>query len=258
MTRRTERREMIYGVNAVRAVFDMRRDDIERIARARAIAPALATLIRWAGTEKVQHDILPDRELDRIAQSTHHEGIIIATRPRTWMSPIELALSLGSAVVVDGVANPHNVGAIVRTAAFFAFDGVLVAAPADHPAMTPAAARVAQGGAERLMLARTHDLPAALDELARRGIAVVGADPHAKIDLAEHEFQRPVAVVVGSERDGLAAPVRARCKTLVAIRGGGAVESLNVAVAAGIVMAAVARTHPDVIQLEQKTVRRRP
>jgi TrmH RNA methyltransferase len=256
MTRRTERREMIYGVNAVRAVFDMRRDDIQRIARARAVVPSLATLLRWADKQKIQHDVLPDRELDRIAQATHHEGIILATKPRTWISATELALSLGAAVAVDGVANPHNVGAIVRTAAFFGFTGVLVAAPPEHPGLTPAAVRIAQGGAERVMLARSSDLPTALAELTRRGISIIGADANAKDDLAEHEFRRPLALVVGSEREGLAPAVRSRCAKVLSIRGSGAVDSLNVAVAAGIVMAAAARTDEELFDVEGKTVRR--
>src|SRR5262249_58119901 len=146
----------------------------------------------------------------------------------------------------------HNVGAIIRTAAFFGFTGVLVAAPPEHPGLTPAAVRIAQGGAERVMLARSSDLPAALEELARRGISIVGADAHAKDDLAEHEFRRPLALVVGSEREGLAPAVRARCAKLISIRGSGAVDSLNVAVAAGIVIAAAARTDEDFLDIEQK------
>ena len=90
-------------------------------------------------------------ELNRIAESTHHEGLCVAARPRRWLSTADLADALartkGTAVALDRVRNPYNIGAILRSAAFFGVDAVLLGTPAPHPGLAPAAVQVAEGGA---------------------------------------------------------------------------------------------------------------
>jgi TrmH RNA methyltransferase len=147
-----------------------------------------------------------------------------------------LVRARGTAVALDRVRNPYNVGAILRSAAFFAVDAVLLGAPAPHPGLAPTAVRVAEGGVEHLQLARTTDLADTLARLRARGIRVVGADAHATASAFGFAFPRPVVVVVGNEREGLGERVRAQCDALVSIPGGSAVESLNVGVAAGILV----------------------
>ena len=164
-------------------------------------------------------------------------------RPRRWLSASELgdllARKRGAALALDRVRNPYNIGAMVRTAAFFGLDAALLGAPAPHPGLPPAAVRVAQGGTERLELSRTTDLADTLARLRARGVRVFGADARGRIGVTEARFARPSVLVVGNEREGLGERVRAQCDELVAVRGTGTVESLNVAVAAGIILAAM-------------------
>ncbi len=247
MKRRTggeEGREIVFGLRACQAVFAKRRDDIQRVGFAREVKGEIAELLAWA-SRRVPCDEMTTRDLDRVADSTHHEGLVLAARPRTWKTPKDLSELLvsrrGTAIALDRVRNPYNIGAILRSAAFFGIDAALVGAQAPHPDLSAAAVRVAEGGAEHLTLARTTDLADTLGRLRTRGVRVVGADvrgERAALDLAT---TRPLVLVLGHEREGVGERVRAQCDALVRIEGSGAVESLNVAVAAGIRVAAMTR-----------------
>ncbi|MFT3766572.1 MAG: RNA methyltransferase [Minicystis sp.] len=237
--------EIVYGLRAGLAVLARRRDDILRVGYGRDAHRDVADLQRWAASRRVPCDELPDSDLERLAQSTHHEGLVIAARPRRWTSPAELADALlrnsGAAVALDRVRNPYNIGAILRSAAFFGVDAALLGAPAPHPALAPDAVRVAEGGAEHLALTRTTDLADTLARLRARGVRVVGADGAAPSRAIGFSFARPAILVLGHEREGMSDRVRAQCDAIVAIPGTGAVESLNVAVAAGVLIAELMR-----------------
>jgi TrmH RNA methyltransferase len=235
--------EMVHGLRAGLAVFTRRRDDIVRIAY--AAQRELAELTRWAAAHRVPCIQMRDAELDRLAESSHHEGLCVVARPRRWLSTSDLgdvlARGSGAGLALDRVRNPYNVGAMMRTAAFFGLDAALLGAPAPHPGLAPTAVRVAEGGVEHVKLARTTDLAETLARLRARGVRVVGADARATEGDGGFAVARPVLLVVGNEREGLGDRVRSECDALVAVRGSGAIESLNVAVAAGVLLAAWAR-----------------
>jgi RNA methyltransferase, TrmH family len=238
--------EIVHGLRAGLAVFARRRDEIVRIGCSRAVRHELAELTRWAASHHVPRAEMSDPELDRLAQSTHHEGLCVVTRPRRWLSTSQLSDALtrdgGAALALDRVRNPYNVGAMIRTAAFFGVDAALLGAPAPHPGLAPIAVRVAEGGVEHLKLARTTDLADTLARLRARGVRVIGAESRATTDARGFAFARPTLLVMGNEREGLSARIRAQCDALVAVRGAGAVESLNVAVAAAVILAEMVRT----------------
>jgi len=233
----------VYGLRAGLAVIETRAADVIEIGYGRdakrEIEPALRGLSRVPARE------MRDEELARIAQSPHHEGLCVATKPRRWASPGDLADLLvknrGAAIALDRVRNPYNIGAILRSAAFFGLDAALLGAPAPHPALAPDAIRVAEGGAEHLALSRTTDLADTLSRLRAKGVKVVGADGQGDARAIGFAFARPVVLVMGHEREGMSDRVRAQCDAIVAIAGTGAVESLNVGVAAGVLIAEVLR-----------------
>jgi TrmH RNA methyltransferase len=236
--------EIVYGVRAALALFEARRGDIERVAfsiAARDVKP----IVEWAKQRGIDCRETRDEELAKIAQSHNHEGVCLGTKPRKFVAQADLVELLvrrkGAALALDRVRNPYNVGAILRTAAFFGVDAVVLGAPAPHPALAADAVRVAEGGAEHVALARTTDLADTLTRLRQRGVSVVGADSHATQELHEFRFTRPVIVVVGHEREGIGERIRKQCDALVAIRGADAMESLNVAVATGILVSAMMR-----------------
>ena len=232
--------EIVYGLRAAIAVLETRRGDVERAAYAREARRELEPHLKnvAAGEEK------PDA-LARLAKTQNHEGVVLLTKPRRYLAQGDLAELLvrakGTAVALDRVRNAYNIGAIVRTAAFFGVDAMILGAPAPHPGLAPDAVRVAEGGAEHVAIARTTDLVDTLARLKKRGVAIVGADGQSDTDAATFRFARPCVLVVGHEREGLGDRVRGVCDAIVAIRGSGAVESLNVAVATSVLVSTMIR-----------------
>lgn len=237
--------EIVYGLRAGLAAFEARRGDIERIAYARDLRGELEALVRYASERGLPCHEERDGEIARLAHAQNHEGLCLVTKPRRYVAQGDLTELLvrrkGVGVALDRVRNPYNVGAIVRSAAFFGVDAVILGAPAPHPGLAPDAVRVAEGGAEHVALARTTDLADTLARLKKRGVAIIGADGQAKDDARACGFPRPLVLVVGHEREGLGARVREQCDVLVAIRGSGAVESLNVAVATSVLISLAAK-----------------
>lgn len=237
--------EIVYGLRAALAVCAARPGDVVRMAYAGELEREVGDAVRELSRRRVPCRALAPRELDRAAATSHHEGLVIEARARTWAPMQKLAELLegkkGVAVALDRVRNPYNVGAILRSAAFFGVDAVVLGAPAPHPGLDPNAVRVAEGGAEHVTLSRTTDLADTLARLRARGVRVVGADGHADADALGAPFGRPCVLVLGNEREGLGPRVRAQCDAVVAIRGTGAIESLNVAVAAGVLVSHLTR-----------------
>lgn len=237
--------ETTYGLRAGLAIAVARPDDVVRIAYSREVEREIAPLLRLAERRSLRRSVMSDAELARISGSTHHEGLVVAARPRGWLPAAKLGDVLadrrGTAIALDRVRNPYNVGAILRSAAFFGVDAAILGAPAPHPALAPDAIRVAEGGVEHLLLSRTTDLADTLSRLRARGAHVYGADGAARESAIGFAFERPAILVVGHEREGMSPRVRAQCDRVLAIPGSGNVESLNVAVATGVLLAELVR-----------------
>jgi TrmH RNA methyltransferase len=221
-----------------------RPQDVLRIAHTKAARKPFAPALREAARQRIAYREVADDELARIAGSVHHEGVCLLVREEPAPSLEQLAArtpSAGFLIALDRVANPHNVGAILRTAAFFGASGLLLAGGSGKRAgLPPAAVRVAEGGAEHVPVVRVAELAPALQRLARSGVAIIGADLRGRQALAELRWPERVLLVLGSEELGLSPAVRAACATTVRIAGRGPVESLNVSVAAGVLMASFA------------------
>jgi tRNA G18 (ribose-2'-O)-methylase SpoU len=237
--------ERIHGLRAGLAVLSTRPTDVIRVA----CVPELEDEVRQAfgrHADEVGVGVLADHEVERLAFTKQHEGLVLEARARSWVSPRDLgdvlAKSGGTAIALDRVRNAYNIGAILRSAAFFGIDVAILGAPAPHPGLEPNAIRVAEGGVEHLAMSRTTDLADTLARLRTRGVKVYGADGHADADALSFPFAFPAVLVMGNEREGLGPRVRAQCDAILAIRGTGAVESLNVGVAAGVLISRLAIT----------------
>lgn len=224
--------------------MEMRPADVLRVGYDPANERELRDLLQACHARGVSCTALPDGELSRLAHSDQHEGLLIETRPRKFMAPAALADLLtqkrGLAVAFDRVRNPYNVGAVLRTAAFFGVDAALLGTPAPHPALPPQAVRVAEGGAEHLALCRTTDLADTLGRMRSAGVLIAGAEDYGTATIVSIGQKRPLILVLGHEREGLSERVRAQCDALVAIKGSGHVRSLNVSIAASILLATLA------------------
>jgi len=185
---------------------------------------------------RVPVHIVAARDLDRIADTTTTQGVLAVARTER----VEPSTLTGAIVALDGVQDPGNVGAILRTAAWFGADAVL-AGPGTADPFGPKAVRAAMGGLWDLKIASTDDLATDLEKLRARGLAVYGADLDGE---SAHAWSPPheAVLVLGSEAHGLSADVAALLAARVriaapppagAVRG---VESLNVSVAAGVLL----------------------
>jgi RNA methyltransferase, TrmH family len=194
-----------------------------------------------AHANDVSIGVLGEREIEKLAHTNQHEGIVLEAVARHWANPQELGdlltKSKGVAIALDRVRNSYNIGAILRSAAFFGVEAALLGAPAPHPGLDPNAIRVAEGGVEHLVTARTTDLADTLARLRTRGVKIYGADGQGTADALHFDYGYPSVLVMGNEREGMSPRVRTQCDAIVAIRGSGAVESLNVGVAAGVLIA---------------------
>jgi 23S rRNA (guanosine2251-2'-O)-methyltransferase len=188
---------------------------------------------------------VPRAELDRVTGGAHHQGIALSIPPYAYLDPDDLlarATDSGDApliVALDGVTDPHNLGAVVRSAAAFGAHGVVV--PERRSAgMTAGAWKASAGAAARLPVARATNLPRALSAYAEGGLLVAGLASDGDIGLADLDATGGLCLVIGSEARGLSRLVGERCDVRVAIPLAGGTESLNASVAAGIALYAVA------------------
>lgn len=189
----------------------------------------------------------PRGELDRLTDGAIHQGLALQVPPYEYVHPadlLEAADDEGQAallVALDGVTDPRNLGAVVRSVAAFGGHGVIV--PERRAAgMTASAWKTSAGAASRVPVARATNLTRALEELKSAGCFVLGLDMDGDIDLPDLTMAHdPVVLVVGSEGKGLSRLVRATCDLVVSIPMHAATESLNAGVAAGVALYEVAR-----------------
>ncbi len=237
------KRERVMGINAVDSLAE---HAPERIVRAwirpanRRLEALEAKLIEHGVT--VEH--ADDRALDRMAGKVRHQGVVAEFKPRAPIGDNALERLVAERgretllLVLDGVQDPHNLGACLRSAAAAGADAVVV--PRDRAAgMTPVTRRAAAGGAELVPLAVVTNLARTLRMLAEHGVWCIGLAGEAEGSLFSARLDGPLALVMGSEEKGLRRLTREHCDELVRIPMPGAMESLNVSVSAGIALFAV-------------------
>ena len=173
--------------------------------------------------------------LDRLAGTPAHQGVVAMGAARKYAELDEVAASARLLVVLDGVEDPHNLGAIVRTA-HAAGAGAVVIPERRASGLTDVVAKAAAGALEYLPVARVGNVNRALEDLKKRGYWIYGLDERGAEDYDRVTYNEPVALILGGEGEGLHEQVRKHCDVLVRIPMEGRVPSLNVSVAAGIVL----------------------
>ena len=236
----------IHGFNAVSAVFARRPDAIRKLYLAEARIPQLQPLLKWCVAHRVGYRVVDPADLQKLAASAHHEGVVadvLRDEPAslsTWLR--DLPPGPCCALWLDGVGNPHNLGAILRSAAHFGVAAVLL--PKHSPlALSGAAARVAEGGAEAVPFVRLGREDNAIAQLRGAGFALAATVVRGGRDLFATPLPPRVVYVLGAEGEGMDAELAKTCDLRVSIPGSGAVESLNVASATAVLLAEFARTH---------------
>src|SRR3989440_10417961 len=239
------RMHFIYGINAVTEALK---------ARGRAF--------EWVGVAKDRHDLrlrrvveesrrngiavrfVPRSELDRMAGNNAHQGVVAVTSAKQYNDLDDvIAAKRGQyslVVVLDGVEDPHNLGAILRTADAAGANGVVIP---EHRAagVTGTVTKASAGASEHLPIAKVTNIARTVEELKERNIWTVGLDEHGKQTYDSLDYNMDCALVLGAEGKGLHDLVKKKCDFLVSIPMLGKVPSLNVSVAAAVVLYEIVR-----------------
>ncbi len=241
--------DFLYGINPVREALSSgegRKPTQLCLVRGENNA-RLREIAEIAEGSKLPVRLMTRQELDKLAGHSHHQGVLLKLTPFEYVDLDDLLTfwrqSQRSAFIVllDGITDPHNFGAILRTAEVAGCHGVIVAKDRSCP-VTPVVEKTAAGALSYLPLCQVTNLSRALEDLKAAGIWCYGlAGDEGSSDLYSADLGGDVAIVVGSEGKGLRPNIRKHCDALLAIPMGGQVGSLNASVAAGVALFEVVR-----------------
>lgn len=238
--------DIIFGIHAVSEALRARGRGFDYVAVARERHDArLQRVIAACREADVPLRFLPREQLTRLAGgAAGHQGVVAVAAAKKYddLDTI-LARRRGThafLVVLDGVEDPHNLGAIIRSAEGAGADGIVI--PERRAVgVTATVAKASAGASEHLPIARVTNINRALDELKQRNVWTVGLDERGPQSYDALDYKMDCALIVGAEGHGLHEQVRRKCDFLVSIPMAGKVASLNVSVAAAVVMYEIAR-----------------
>lgn len=236
---------VIFGINAVSEALKARGRSFEWVGVAKERDDLrLQRLIQECRANSVAVRFLPRIELDRMARTGSHQGVVAVTSSKAYVELDDvIAAKRGEhalIVVLDGVEDPHNLGAILRTADAAGANGLVI--PERRAAgVTGTVAKASAGASEHLPVAKVTNISRTLEELKMKGVWIVGLDERGKQNYDEVDYKMDCAVVLGAEGKGLHDLVSRKCDFLVSIPMLGEVPSLNVSVAAGVVLYEIVR-----------------
>ena len=237
--------EMIMGRNAIREAMLAGRE-VDSILLAKGTRNgAINSILKKAKELRIPVKETDNKKLDLLCGNARHQGIIAMVAAHEY-STIEDIFNAAKQkneppfiVIADGITDPHNLGAIIRTAECAGAHGVII--PARRAVgLNFTVAKAAAGALEHVKVARVTNLSATLDELKKRGVWVYGADMDGK-NYCEEDLTGAVALVVGSEGFGISRLVKEKCDAILSIPLCGKINSLNASVAAGVIMCEVSR-----------------
>ncbi len=242
----------IYGLSPVLEALRARRRPIKKILIASGANPSrLKELTEAAKRAGVSIETRDRRELDELTRNANHQGVVaLAANPDNrqkrnagYVETDEILEALGERpllVLLDGIEDPHNLGAILRSCEGAGVDGVFIP---EHRAagLTETVAKTSAGAVEYVRIARVTNLVRLIEALKERNVWVVGVEGGTETSYTDFDFNVPLALVMGSEGKGIRRLVRENCDAIVSIPMHGQLNSLNVSVATGIVLFEILR-----------------
>jgi 23S rRNA (guanosine2251-2'-O)-methyltransferase len=234
-----KKQELVFGIHAVESVLKHAPERVLELwlmsgRQDERVLPLLEIAQSWG----VKPQQASRKTLDDKAESAQHQGIIIRVRPAKVLTENDLEALLDNTetpflLILDGVTDPHNLGACLRNADAAGVHGVIV--PKDNSAgLTPTVSKVACGAAETVPLFQVTNLARTMKRIQERGVWIAGTAGESDSTLYEANLKGPLAIAMGAEGKGLRRLSREGCDTLISIPMAGSVSSLNVSVATGI------------------------
>ena len=240
-------KRIVFGVRPISELVRVRADDVSVIYVADGTrGPEIEAVVQAAKERRVSVEFRPRQMVAELAGETVHQGIVaIAGRFRyaTLEDLLAAAKEAGQPaliVLLDGITDPHNLGAIARSVEVLGAHGVVIPSRGSA-SVTPGAVKASAGATERVAIAEVPNLLKAIDALREAGVQVLGAGAGDGAPLDQVDFKLPTALVVGAEGKGMREAVARRCDGLFHIPQRGAVSSLNASVAAAIALYEAAR-----------------
>ncbi len=229
----------VQGENACRVCFTQRPDAVVKMYLHASLAAKFADVMKYLAAHKKAYHLVDDAELEKITGSSHHGGVVLVVKRKAEQS---LASYLAAnkqkkqdcLLALDGVGNPHNLGAIARSCAHFGVTGIVMTTP--DLLQSGAAARTAEGGLEFITGLGCDNLALALQLCKQAGYSLITTSSHAGVSLYQSKLPAKVVVVFGEEMDGVSSQVANSTDVALQIPGTGRVESLNVSVAASLIL----------------------
>ncbi len=235
---------LVLGHQAVREVIRVWGSRTFRVVVQNSDAPRVVAVERFATDQGIEVQKAERTVLDRLAHGGQHQGVLAFAPPlpltdfdQLYLDPHLLAIAL------DGVVDPHNFGATIRSAVGVAGAPIIWGESASAP-LSPVTFRASAGAIEHATLCRVRSLHGALGAAAEAGVEVLGLAPDADAELHEISIDGPVILVIGSEEKGMGRAVRKTCTRFVRLHQAGHVQSLNASVAAGIALHSLATRRP--------------
>lgn len=228
--------DVLYGINAVMEAIGSRTID-HVLVREGASGRRLQEVMDQCRARSIPLRFVPRQALDRLVPAGRHQDVVAVCSSRSYQDLDAVIASQSPAllVVLDGVEDPANLGAIVRTSVGGGANGVVIA-ERRAAGLSPAVARTAAGALEHARIARVKNLVRSLVEMKERGLWIYGFEARSEKSYLDLDYKQPCALVMGGESHGLHRLVREGCDQLAGIPLRGQVESLNVSVATGIVL----------------------
>ncbi|WP_029687204.1 tRNA/rRNA methyltransferase [Tatumella saanichensis] len=228
----------VYGENACQALFQSRPEAIVRAWFVQSVTPRFRETLRWLAANRKAYHVVDDAELVKAAGTEHHGGVCFIIKKHMGQDVADWLANAGEkecVLALENVGNPHNLGAIMRSCAHFGAKGILV----DDASLleSGAAVRTAEGGAEHVQAITSNSFAAGLDAFRKAGYSIVTTSSHTGTPLSTTELPKKMVLVLGQESDGLTESTLKQGDISVSIDGTGNVESLNVSVATGILLA---------------------
>lgn len=228
----------VYGDNACRVLFQQRPESIIRLYLNADMAAKFSDVMKYLAQQKKAYHIVEDQELEKIAASAHHGGVVLLVKRKPIQSLASyLQQQKGKTdclLALDGVGNPHNLGAISRSCAHFGVSGVIMQQP--ELLQSGAALRTAEGGGEFVAGLSSDSLALSLQLCKQAGYTLLTTSSHNGASLYQTKLPAKVVVVFGEEMFGVSKNVAKTADIALQIPGSGKVESLNVSVAASLII----------------------
>ncbi|MBI1867400.1 MAG: 23S rRNA (guanosine(2251)-2'-O)-methyltransferase RlmB [Methylocystis sp.] len=224
---------ILYGAHAVRAALLARKRKLLTLYATPSAAARIAPDAAAAGL--APHIVEAQHLARRLGKDAVHQGLLLEARPLPPADVADIETNSGVVVALDQITDPHNVGAILRTAGAFAVDALIVA-DRHSPEFSGVVAKAASGALEHVRIVSVVNLARALHELSERDYTLVGLDSEAPRSLADTALTPPVALVLGAEGKGLRRLTRERCDIVARLDMPGAIKSLNVSNACAVAL----------------------